>query len=345
MISPSELIKTLRPTKSVTETKVVTIPPRPPKADIIFSFDLTGSMLAILNTAKTKAIDLMNALDVLGVDINYGVTSHMDYPHFYANFHGYTAQYGSPGVDYAYQLNQSITSDRTVVSSAINSLIIGNGVDFPENYTRVFYESYADPSVGWRPGARRIFVHFGDDVPHDDNINQGLPKLPQTTGGDPGRDEVANTPDDLDLQNVLNEMALNGVVLLECHTTNDFIDNWEYWAGITGGKAFITSSASLIEDLVIEITSLLSNPTVSNLHLIASPGYEAWLTSVTPPSYPSVPTGESRNFTIIITVPAGTPPGEYTFLISAIADETVNYGDQTVRITVPCRGCQLIYLD
>ena len=54
---------TLMQGEEVSETLNVVIPELPPKADIIFSFDLTGSMGGILNTAKTRAKTIMTELN------------------------------------------------------------------------------------------------------------------------------------------------------------------------------------------------------------------------------------------------------------------------------------------
>lgn len=56
------------------------------------------------------------------------------------------------GTDYAYRLNQPVTGDRAEVQGAINGLYLGGGSDGPQDYTRIFYESYADPGIAWRPG-------------------------------------------------------------------------------------------------------------------------------------------------------------------------------------------------
>jgi hypothetical protein len=336
-ISPAELVAVLAPGDSVSETKVVFVPPRPPQADIVFAFDLTGSMGGIINTAKTKAGEIMTALDAIpGVDIQYGVMSYMDYPDYYDSC-GYSATYGSAASgDYAYSLDQAVTSDSASVVSAINGLSLGYGGDGPQDYTRIFYESYADPNVSWRSGAKQILVNFGDDVPHDCDLNEGVIAGTWSTGGDPGRDEIMGTGDDLDLQTVLAAMATEGVVLLEAHTNDYWDEYWTYWTGLTGGDVFITGSSSLVDDIVAAVTAALEAPTVSGLHLEASAGFESWLTSVTPATVDVDPgeTGVEVSFDLTITVPDGTPAGVYSFTISALDGVGVNYGDQEVTITV-----------
>ena len=152
-MTPTHLEATLRVGESVTEVKTVTIPRTIPKADIVFGLDLTGSMGGVLNTAKARAIDIMNQLDTLIDDAHYGVISHMDYTGTYTSY-GYSATYGSAGCgDYPYSLDLAVTGDRAAVSAAINGLSLACGADGPESYTRAIYESYADPGIGWRDGA------------------------------------------------------------------------------------------------------------------------------------------------------------------------------------------------
>lgn len=339
-ISPTTLEATLKPGESVSETKIVSIPEHPPTADVVFAFDLTESMSCIIGTAKTNAVNIMTQLDAIpGVDIDYGVMSYMDYPDFYDSY-GYAETYGyggSPCFDYAYNLDKAVTSNNADVSAAINGLTIGCGGDGPQDYTRIMYESYADPNVDWRPGAKKIIINFGDDVPHDNDLNEGVVTTPPvwSTGGDPGRDEIILNADDLDLQTVLAAMNTNGITLLEAHTTDYANAHWTYWTSLTGGAVFITGSATLVDDIVAAVEAELCDPVITDLHLQTSPGYETWLTSVTPPSY-SGPTGVDVFFDIVVTVPEDTPCGDYEFTISAVDESGVNYGDQTVIIHVPC---------
>jgi hypothetical protein len=341
-ISPEEITATLAPCESINETKTVEVPALPPKVDVVFAFDLTGSMSNIIDTVKSNATDIMDQLDTLGIDIQYGVMSYMDYPDNYTSC-GYSAEYGNGSFgDYAYSLNQSVTDDRGEINNTINNLSLGNGEDGPQDYTRIFYESYADLNVGWRPGAKRILVNFGDNVPHDCNLNESVPGTTGTwsTGGDPGRDELMGTADDLDLQEVLANMSANGTVLIECHTANwttpsglGVFDYWEYWTNITGGDVYNTSSATLVDDVVNAINKTLTAQPVSGLHLNASSGFEVWLKSVEPDSHDIPKTPANVTFNVTIHVPMGTS-GEYTFNISALDENNVNYGDQIVTITV-----------
>ena len=357
-ITPDTFAATLDPGDCVDVEKEVYLPGHAPTVDVIFAFDLTGSMSGIISTAKAKSGVIMTKLetDYPGVDFNYGVMSYMDYPHRYSSC-GYTATYGSSAYgDYAYSLDQPLTSNKAAVTAAINGLTLGAGADGPQDYTRIMYESYADligetnPTygpVGWRTGAKKLVVNFGDNVPHDCNLNEGVPGKTGTwtTGKDPGRDEVVNTVDDLDLQAVLANMAANNVILLECHTSTSNNEYWTHWTGITGGGVYITGSGTLVDDVVGAITAGISTPHVYGLHLVASAGYETWVSSV-PAVYPDLTTPTTVTFTETICVPTGTAAGVYDFTVSAMDASSVSHGDQADTITVPpdgergnCCGC------
>jgi len=364
-ISPTEFSATLKPGESATETKIVTLTGSIPRADVIFSFDLTGSMGGVLSIAQTQALSIMTQLDTVIADANYGVTSHMDYPGTYNSF-GYYNTYGEAGIDYAYALNQSITSDRTAVKTAINGLQLGYGYDGPEDYTRVFYESYADTRVGWRPGAKRIFIHFGDIIPHDNNLFKGISGTSSTlcsgvygiyntstggcsTGGDPGRDgimQVTSDPtmigvgnDDLDLSQVLAAMKSNNVILLEVHNSGSYGSDtplWNNWVNRTGGGLYlISTSGTGLANAILNLTNT-SASNIGTLSLVTVPSsYASWI-STNPVSYTNftIPAGGlSKTFTVTITPPASTPAGLYNFKIQAIADGGL-IGEQTVSITV-----------
>lgn len=336
-ITPATLEATLHRGECIEETKSVTVAEIPPKVDVVFAFDLTNSMDEIINTAKMKAGEIITELETAtGVSIQYGVMSYMDYPDSYSSC-GYSKLYGNAGEcgDYAYSLDQSITDDTPAITGAINALTLGCGGDGPQDYTRIFHESYADPSVGWRTGAKRILVNFGDHVPHDCDLNEGVPGKSGvlTTGGDPGRDEIMGTADDLDLQTVLLEMADNGVVLLESHTTDYASKYWNYWTDLTGGSRFTTTSANLVDKVVNAILSALKTPQVCGLHLKGVAPYNTWLTS-DPNSYACFSPPATKIFNATICVPDDATEGPNVFTVNAFDENNVSYGEQIVSIEV-----------
>jgi Regulator of chromosome condensation (RCC1) repeat len=341
-VMAADIEATLYPGQSTNSSVSVTLPSLPPAADVLFSFDCTASMGGVLATAESNAVSLVASLAATGVSFHFGVASFMDYPATY-NSCGYSNTYGdATSGDYPYRLNQAMTTNIAAVTAAMNTLYIGYGVDGPEDYTRALYESYADTNVTWRSGAKRVMVNFGDSVPHDCNLNQGIPGTGGavfSTGGDPGRDGIMGTSDDLVLLDVLAGMASNHVVLLAARLDDfgggDYAFNyWTNWTAITGGKAFQSTNTTLIRDLMNEITNSLTIACVDNLHpVIEPPSFSSWLT-ITPPAYAQICSGDIGIFNLGIAPPLGTPAGDYSFTLSMVDAQAVDYADKTVLIHV-----------
>ncbi len=333
-VEPLFLEASLFPGERVDEIKTVTFE-LSEEADVVFAFDLTSSMSGIIGAAKTNAGALMTELDTWGglhgIDFDYGVMSYMDYVGSYASC-GYDAVYGyAVSGDYPYSLDQGVTSNNTLVDAAITGLSLGNGGDGPQDYTRIFYESYADSNVNWRSGAEKVLLNFGDNVPHDCDLKEDVPGTSGTwsTGGDPGPDTVMGTGDDLDLQIVLADMANAEVKLLESHSTATYSQYWDYWTGVTGGKMFVTSSGIWLDQVSEEIKKSLAY--VEDLHFVADPGFESWLTT----GYESGWMYDgSIDVAIEIEVPMGTPAGDYDFVLTAVDAYGNEYGTQDVLIHV-----------
>jgi hypothetical protein len=326
-ITPAEVTAVLAPGESIAESKLVNLPPGvlPPAADIMFALDLTGSMGGELNNVKVNSINIMNAIRAAIPDSRFGATSHMDYNGSFSGC-GYSATYGSGG-DYPYSLDQALTGTTTDVATAINGLVLGFGNDGPENYTRVLYESYSDAANDWRDGAARILLYWQDDVPHDCNYRLDCGGS-GSTGPDPGRNNIANDGDDLDLATTLQGMADNDILLVALHSGGN-LSLWDCYAEKTGGDAFQIQSngnpppgspdiASFVVQKIQEVFT-----TIDQLELQAEAGYEAWLSSPTVYTNVDLNAQENFDFDITLTVPAGTEPGIYNFEVCAVADGAV----------------------
>ena len=337
-LTPESLEATLMAGESVSEEKNLFLPASitPPKADILICFDLTGSMGGELNNVKVNAANIISSVQASISDSKFGLISHMDYNGFFSGC-GYTASYGS-GSDYPYQLDQAITGTATDVVNAINALVLGFGNDGPEDYTRVFFESYTDASIGFRPGTKKIVLAFLDNIPHDCAYNAILGGT-NTTGPDPGRDGIAGNADDLEILVVLNGMLANNVTLIPIASGN--LSLWDAYAGVTGGQAFPMNSDGSIPggiDIADYIKSIVEGSITEFNEVkleVCDTLFSEWLTFSDPVSYTDVVLGADLDlpFDITITVPAGTEDGEYCFDICAVGDG-VELTRQNVCITV-----------
>jgi len=216
------------------------------KLDVVFGIDLTGSMGGEISQVKTHSNSIMNQIAALVPDCAFGVVSIVDYPHYYSSY-GYSATYGSASTgDYAYKTDLNITTNRTTVASTLNGLYLRWGADWPQDYVRMLYESQF---LNWRDGATRILIVFGDAPAHDDDL------FSRSYGGDPGRDEIMGTADDLDYQEVIQQVKAAGikVVSVDSTGTGDEFINFEYMASQTGGRHFLLADASQIPEAIIEL--------------------------------------------------------------------------------------------
>jgi hypothetical protein len=342
-LEPDSLyVEDIYPGASFTEDKMLFIPASvtPSKGDVLICFDLTASMNQELNNVKNNSVNIMNAVRALIPDTNFGVISHMDYDGVHSGC-GYSATYGlaSDG-DYDYSLDQPLTDDTGVVTTAINALGNTDGWDLPEDYSRALYETYSDPGIGWRDGAKKIVLQWGDNVPHDCEWDACLGGQ-QTYGPDPGRDGVDNNADDLEILNVLFGMAAADITLLPLHS-GQYLTLWDCYAFITGGQAFFINydgtipGGSNIADFIASIIGLEIGEEIEYMTLeVCTPGYEAWLTNVVPAGYSNIVLDEDHYlpFEITITVPMNVEEGLYCFDICAMGDD-VEYARQHVCVDV-----------
>ncbi len=338
---PASLDITLSPGQEFTEDKTLYLPERPipKKADILWCFDLTGSMVNEVDSMKVNSLRIMNALRTLIPDSDFGVISHTDYPGYYT-YCNYGNSYGSPG-DYAYSLDQSITANLTDVANAINGLSLGAGNDGPESYARALYEAYADPGIGWRTDSKKFIIQWGDNIPHDCNVYACVGISGITTGIDPGRDATAGTPDDLPIMQVIDGLSTNNICLLPLHSGSHF-NLWNCFAQATGCSAFVINSDGTIPGGV-DIADYIYNAVREQFeHIdtlivkVCTPGFENWLINVNPPMYTDIDlqTPQSLPFSLTFKVPDGTAPGTYCFDVCAYGDGAL-YATQHVCITVP----------
>jgi hypothetical protein len=347
-LTPKELNAWLWPGESLKEKKNLFLPATviPPKGDILFCFDLTGSMVGELNNVKINSQNIMTAVRGVISDSKFGVISHMDYPATYSNTCGYSGTYGSTG-DYPYALNQALTSTTTDVSAAISALSLGYGNDEPEDYSRAFYESYSHASIGFRTtGVKKIVVAFLDALPHDCDVYSILGLHTRTTGGDPGRDGTMGTSDDLAILDVLDGMKAAGISLITVYSgysgsigALQYYDLWKKYSQRTGGDAFQINDDGTIPGGV-DIAAYIADLIKGSIHQfdklclqVCDPAYASWLTPVCKEDV-VLGTDQNLSFDLTFTVPVSTPPGDYCFDVCAIGDD-LELAKQHVCITVP----------
>jgi hypothetical protein len=136
--------------------------------DVLFLFDTTGSMGSTISSAKSSALTLLDNISTKFKNFRVAVANYRDYYDPLAEEN----PYGGAG-DYVYFANQPFTSDKAAVQSAINSLGIGNGMDWEESVYSALANGLAgtglsDGKETWRDNpAKRIIILIGDAPGHN----------------------------------------------------------------------------------------------------------------------------------------------------------------------------------
>jgi hypothetical protein len=219
-------------------------------------------------------------------------------------------------------------------------MVLRNGADGPESFTRALWELNNDKTIAWRSGSKKIAIYWLDDIPHDCNVFGLIGVNGTSTGPDLGRDGVANTADDLEFVKTINELKDNGytlITLFSGSTTGNPFALWKAASQLTGGDAFpFNASSPDVADFIAGIIAENLNK-IDNLSIqTCDPTYSTWITDVDPSSYTGIVLDEpiERHFDVTITVPAGTAPGVYEFDLCLVGDGA-QYATTSVTITVP----------
>ncbi|HXD55974.1 MAG TPA: hypothetical protein VN618_14555 [Solirubrobacteraceae bacterium] len=245
----------------------------PSSTDVMFVFDTSGSMTGELEEAKEKISSVMAALAASLPNVAFGVSRVEDVP----DWNGQEYLGGEPtekefeeNTEKAWELLQPMSTDQGASQAAINRLTIGSGGDLPESYGRALYEADTNPNVAWRAGARHEIVLIADNVPHDENLNQGLAEAlwgpneetgnienPFNTGKEaPGKQGIPGTTwgakTNLQIIPIAQMLAADGKPLEDVEFfggAHGYLHYWEYWAGLSGGSALDASSGELASKL------------------------------------------------------------------------------------------------
>jgi hypothetical protein len=158
-LDPASVTRTLRPGDAFDVSKTVTTPPIPPRPDICFLADTTGSMGATLLNVRNNATMIMNLVRAVQPDSQFCA-----------------AQYKDSGDVPEFQLDQDVTASTADVQTAINTWSAAGGGDIQEGQLHAL-TTLADTAT-FRAGSTRIIVWFGDASGHDPSI--GGETLPST---------------------------------------------------------------------------------------------------------------------------------------------------------------------
>ncbi|HEX3911510.1 MAG TPA: hypothetical protein VHW67_12510 [Solirubrobacteraceae bacterium] len=225
----------------------------PAHTDVMFLFDTSGSMGSVLSEAKAEIAGVIEHINATLPDAHYGVAEVRDYPF---------SESEAEGSEKPWKLDQPLTADSSAVKTAIEPLFASGGGDFPESYGRALWETDTNPNVGWRDEARHVIVLVADNVPHDHELDEGIPEAdwavapPWDTGEEfgglwaiPGSQWTSAT--NLDFQSTMTELGLDGKPLedVDFSGPSGYLPYWEHWAALSGGHALGGAGGNLATSL------------------------------------------------------------------------------------------------
>ena len=142
------------------------------------------------------------------------------------------------------------------------------------------------------------------------------------------------TDDDVDFQKALYEMRDNNILLFYVNSGwgQTF---WQNWASITGGDSIPLNDTAQIPQVILNLIEGMAEEVnhVGNLSLQVPAEYQKFISSVTPNEHFDLIAPDTVPFDIELTVPEGTEPGIYEFVVKAIGDG-LSYGDHKITINV-----------
>ncbi len=247
------LIGALASTATADQPSKVITADQPSRTDVMLLIDTTSSMTDSLKEATAEIEAVMATLSARIPDVRFGLSEVRD-----------TGQNDPRHADAPpWRLNVPITSDTHAISAAITQLVASGGGDDAEAYSRALWEVSQNPLVGWRPDAAHLVVLVADSIPHDNDLNEGVPETnwlspsPWDTGSEPTAPSgvpgtTINPSTNLDWQAVLGLLASGGFQLevIDYGGDDGTIGFWENWAGRTGGKAVLGESGTFGDKLI-----------------------------------------------------------------------------------------------
>jgi hypothetical protein len=254
------------------EKITVTIPAQAikEKVDVYFLADNTGSMFSSIANVQAGASTIMTTLAGMVSDIQFGVGNYRDF---------------TDAVPF--QNQQVITANQVAVSNAISfGWSASGGGDIPESE---LYALHQVASVaGWRPGAMKFIVWFGDAPGHE-------PICPSVWGGS---SNITRATVITDLTSITTPKQPHGIAVLGISVSSgpglDAASTGGYAGcpsnGLPGQATDITTATSGSLSVGINpsnvattiLNALINAIQIQNVNLVPSGAIAPFVTSITP---------------------------------------------------------------
>ncbi len=300
--------------------------------DIFFLADNTGSMGSVLDAVRTQATSLLGDINATGINAAFGVGSYFGDPIEGTPRGGPTiGNFGN-----AYNLITPVTTNTTTVTNGIGQWFASGGGDAAEGGLFALHQVASSggatdgvgPSdtgagtgldTGWRTGAQKVIVWFGDVNQHTDTVNVAE-AISALTGEDVIVIAISTT-----------SPGLNGT--FDGEPGNQGLDI----ANATGGLDLLSSTAGIVQAILDAIDDVTSTIDLSLIGDQTFAGLTYSITCTSAVGCDDVGPDEARTFSFEYT---GVTAGVYDLLLTVPglsgveADVRIVVGDDTV-IPVP----------
>ncbi|WP_329262803.1 VWA domain-containing protein [Actinoallomurus sp. NBC_01490] len=156
-VTPSDVTLNLSPGESATIAKTVSTPAIPPKPDITFLIDTTGSMGGVISNVQANANTILSNVASAQPDAQFAVAEYRD-----------VSADATP-----FRVAQNLTADQADVANGLNSLVASGGGDYPEDGINGLFQ-VASGAVDFRSNSSRIVLLIGDAPSHDPSNGHSL---------------------------------------------------------------------------------------------------------------------------------------------------------------------------
>ncbi len=327
-LSPTGINETLVQGNTVTVTRTVTVSRQDVgngagdggKVDVFFLADNTGSMGGTINSIKSNAGSILGALSgrdprFAGLDTAFGVGAYFGDPsEFYSGSKHDRALK-------SYKLLQSITSDASAAAAGLSRWVAIGGDDIPEANFFALQQAASEGQdsasgfgtsqvTGWREGAQRIVIWFGDASSHQETT-----PLPETIAALKANGVT-----------VFGINALVGGVGIDKHGQASAITS------STGGtlKNGINNADAIKTAILDAVGSVIGGTVDLTMSATNVPaGLNVTYICISPQGCNGVRAGESRQFAMTV---SGLAPGSYQFktVVGGVSGLT---GNDAVTVT------------
>ena len=128
--------------------------------DLAFVIDTSGSMGDDIAAACASATEILNRLLAVGTQsFRVAIVTYRDFP----------SRTGD-SLDYPSRLILDFSSSVSAIQTALNSLTINGGGDFPKSVWSGIFRAY---KLDWRAGVKKLIIQFGDAPPLDPELFTG----------------------------------------------------------------------------------------------------------------------------------------------------------------------------